>query len=333
MSTNETEYMKYIKNQTSYLDADSISNDVPTENESSRSKKNNKKQAPKSKVKKSSITKEKLCVEDSVISEVTKIFEDHLDDETTADNQDVVTAKSKKTMPTSIHYVEHRKRQKDLFLTSGLSNWPDHHVLELLLFFSIDRKDTKQIARDLLTQFKTLQCVFEASYDELVQVNGIGMQSAILIMLVYAIMQRLLLEQSNSNMKIKNTQSAYEVLYPHFMTQSVECSKIMCLDGDRNLLAVRDLGEGTILQTPVDFRRVIKSAINTNTVYVYLVHNHISSPLEPSHSDWKTTEELSKVLHSLDLYLLDHIIIGKTHNEFASLRQLHTSQQYQIHWG
>lgn len=225
----------------------------------------------------------------------------------------------------------HRKRQKDVFAATGLQAWPEHHILEFLLYFAIPRKDTRDIGRELISQFHNLQGVFDAPVEALLQIKGIGPHSALLIKFVGAVHVKVL--ESQTTVKITSTEAAYESLYPHFMQSTVESSKVMCLDGDRNLLAIRDLGEGNIYSTPTDIRRIVQSAVNTKAVYLYLAHNHISSPFEPSLDDWHVTEEISKILAPLQLHLMDHIIIGKNHGEMTSLRRLHTSPKYQIHWG
>lgn len=73
-----------------------------------------------------------------------------------------------------IMHEDHRKRVKERFLKDGIENMPDHEVLELLLFFSIPRKDTNALAHELIEHFGSLNCVLEASADDLMQVNGIG---------------------------------------------------------------------------------------------------------------------------------------------------------------
>ena len=70
-------------------------------------------------------------------------------------------------------HEDHRKRVKERFLKDGIENMPDHEVLELLLFFSIPRKDTNALAHELIEHFGSLNCVLEASADDLMQVNGI----------------------------------------------------------------------------------------------------------------------------------------------------------------
>ena len=68
----------------------------------------------------------------------------------------------------------HRKRLREKFLKAGLSGFHDYEVIELLLTLNTPRKDCKEIAKNLLKSFKTLQGVFEANDKELQQIKGLG---------------------------------------------------------------------------------------------------------------------------------------------------------------
>ena len=78
----------------------------------------------------------------------------------------------------------HRNRLKNRFLNEGLTNFEDHNVLELLLFYSIPRSDTNEIAHELLNKFGSLHGVFEAGMEDLMSVNGISRHSAVLIKMI-----------------------------------------------------------------------------------------------------------------------------------------------------
>lgn len=98
-------------------------------------------------------------------------------------------------------HEDHRKRVKERFLKDGIENMPDHEVLELLLFFSIPRKDTNALAHELIEHFGSLNCVLEASADDLMQVNGIGEASATLITLAFQLTKKYLKNASDKKLK------------------------------------------------------------------------------------------------------------------------------------
>ena len=76
-------------------------------------------------------------------------------------------------------HAGHRQRMKTEFLTRGLEGWPDHRVLELLLFYAIPQGDVNAIAHDLIDRFGSLAGVLDASVDELTKVLGVGEHTAL----------------------------------------------------------------------------------------------------------------------------------------------------------
>ena len=78
----------------------------------------------------------------------------------------------------------HRQRLKSRFLSQGLESFEDHNILELLLFYSIPRSDTNEIAHYLLKEFKTLSGVFDAPVEELCKIKGVSLHTATLIKLI-----------------------------------------------------------------------------------------------------------------------------------------------------
>ena len=91
----------------------------------------------------------------------------------------------------------HRKRVREQFIKAGnLNNLPDHKILELLLFYSTPRSDTNELAHNLINQFGSLNGVFDAPYESLLEVKGIGEHSAVLLKLVPEAVKRYLINKS-----------------------------------------------------------------------------------------------------------------------------------------
>ena len=84
----------------------------------------------------------------------------------------------------------HRDRLREQYLTEGLDNFPPHNVLELLLFYSVPRRDTNVLAHRLIEQFGSLVGVLNAAPEQLAQVEGIGMNAALHLHLVADIARR-----------------------------------------------------------------------------------------------------------------------------------------------
>ena len=94
---------------------------------------------------------------------------------------------SKKTIHTG-----HRGRLKEEFLTRGIEGWPDHKVLELILFYAIPQGDVNPLAHELIDRFGSLSGVLDALPEELMKVKGMGEHSSTMLKLFPAVMGRYL---------------------------------------------------------------------------------------------------------------------------------------------
>lgn len=85
----------------------------------------------------------------------------------------------------------HRKRMKERYIKGSSDTLDDHHLLELLLFYSIPRKDVKPVAYNILNRYKTLDKVFSAEYEDLLSIDSVGESTAMLIKLINDINKRI----------------------------------------------------------------------------------------------------------------------------------------------
>ena len=93
-------------------------------------------------------------------------------------------------MKTTCPHEGHRARMKARFLKEGFQNFADHEIMEFLLYYAMPRKDTNEIAHALIERFGSLSAVFDAPYEELMEIKGIKEHSATLIKLIPALARR-----------------------------------------------------------------------------------------------------------------------------------------------
>lgn len=115
----------------------------------------------------------------------------------------------------SIH-TGHRKRVKDEFRARGLEGWPDHRVLELLLFYAIPQGDVNGLAHDLIDRFGSLAGVLDASEDELRKVPGVGEHTSLLLQLIPAVGARYREQRSDLGELVQTPREAAALLEPYF---------------------------------------------------------------------------------------------------------------------
>ena len=136
----------------------------------------------------------------------------------------------------------HRRGMKEQFLKQGLSGMPDHRILELLLFYAVPRRDVNPLAHRLVEHFGSLAGVFHATYDQLLEVDGIGPNIATLLLLVPAVSARYLEESASVDGQIMAAWQLRELLTPLFFGQRDEVAYLVCMDGKSKVLATRKLG-------------------------------------------------------------------------------------------
>ena len=206
------------------------------------------------------------------------------------------------------HHTGHRSRVKTEFLARGLEGWPDHRVLELLLFYAIPQGDVNVLAHELIDRFGSLAGVLDASADELKKVPGVGEHTAVLLRLIPALSGRYLDERSDFGEIIRTPDEAAAVLSPYFFAARNEMVYILCLDGKGKVLGVRKVSEGSIQASDISIRRIAEEAMGLRAAGIYLAHNHVSNLAFPSAADWQTTDVIRAAVGAVGLDLIDHII-------------------------
>ncbi len=221
-------------------------------------------------------------------------------------------------MAKSIH-SGHRLRAKEEFLARGLSGLADHKVLELLLFYAIPQGDVNPLAHHLVEHFGSLSGVFNAPYEELRKVKGVGANTATLIRLLPAIAARYLQQSGEVGGELTSSWQFQELLMPLFLGARNEMVYLVCMDGKNKLLTYRMLGEGITDAVNITARKVMEVALACNASKVVLAHNHVSGIAMYSAADVSTTREVSCLLAQVDIELVDHFIIAN--DDMVSMRE------------
>ena len=209
----------------------------------------------------------------------------------------------------SIH-TGHRKRVKEEFLARGLNGMADHRVLELLLFYAIPQGDVNPLAHALVERFGDLAGVFNATYEQLLEVKGVGANTAALLRLVPAVAARYMERTSDVSGQVLTDWDYEQLLLPLFFGARNEVAYLVCLDAKSKLIACRPLGEGILDQVGVAKRKVVETALACNASRVALAHNHVSGVALFSPADVRTTLELRALLRQVHVELVDHFVVA-----------------------
>ncbi|MDP8265675.1 MAG: DNA repair protein RadC [Candidatus Aceula meridiana] len=213
----------------------------------------------------------------------------------------------------------HRQRIKEKYEKSGMNGWLDYEVLELALSYAIPRKDTKSIAKDLLSHFKTFNGVLDAERKELESIKGISEHSSVFLRFLKDV-SILYMEQGIHNRDLLSSpQVVCDYLKVALKGLADEEIKMLFLDGRNQLIEMETLKSGTVNRSVVFPRKVVERALYHHAVGVIIAHNHPDGSLEPSDEDQDMTRAVQEALKTVDIKLLDHIIIGG--NEYYSFKE------------
>ena len=209
------------------------------------------------------------------------------------------------------HFSGHRQRLRQRFVSHGDEVLADYELLELLLFRTIARADTKPLAKALLNRFGSFAAVLGAETQLLQEVSGCGEAVAHDIKLLNACARRL----GKSEIMKKDVLDSWSKVIAYCMTsmayENREQFRILFLDKKNRLIADEVQQIGTVDHTPVYPREVIKRALELSSTALILFHNHPSGDATPSRADIDMTKVIIAIASPLNIAVHDHIIIGK----------------------
>ena len=207
-------------------------------------------------------------------------------------------------------YLKHRERLKSKFIDSGLDALLDYEALELLLSFSILRRDVKPLAKDLLREFGSIKGVMDAELSALVRIKGITMHTAILIKLAKDIGALYLKDKAGEKIQISCTAELLNYCKMSFGGLKDERFCIISLNAQNRVIEMDIIQEGIVNQAVVYPRKVLECCLKRKASSIILVHNHPSGHVRPSEADIRLTKPIQDTAKVMDIAVHDHIIIG-----------------------
>lgn len=207
----------------------------------------------------------------------------------------------------------HRERLRKRYIKSGLEGFNDYEILELLLTYSIARKDVKPIAKELIEKFGTIDEIAKSDIKSLLEVDGIGEGSAVFLKLIGDVALTLYREKIEDKdiLTIKSKNILLSYLRGEIGHSPREEFKILFLDISNKLIASETLFSGTIDKSAIYPREIVERVIKNRAKSVIFAHNHPSGNISPSKKDIELTQYMYDSLKLLEIRLLDHIIVTK----------------------
>lgn len=213
----------------------------------------------------------------------------------------------------------HRSRLKKKFLLNDMDYFEDHEALELILFYAIPRKNTNDVAHNLLKKFGSVDQILDAPIKILQEVEGVGESAAILIKSISSIIRIYLERKYSGSENYLSLKDLSDKLMLKFTSRLEEVVAIALVDAKGKLIYDGIVNKGSVSAVEIYARKIIELIVLYNASGVMLAHNHPSGFALPSSDDIETTKKLSDILKSMKVELLDHIIVAD--GDYISLRE------------
>ena len=205
----------------------------------------------------------------------------------------------------------HRERLRERYTRSGMNGLQNYQLVELLLTYTIPRKDCKEIAKQLIEKYGDIENFFHLGKEDFISNKYISERTYVLFRLIGDIIQKKLHSDAFSDrVRLSNNTHLIRYLKNTLGNEKIEIFKVLFLNTQNELLKDENLFYGTIDKSVVHPRELLKKIFEYNAKSIIIVHNHPSGALKPSESDILITSKLKHLLEKLEVKLLDHIIVS-----------------------
>jgi len=218
------------------------------------------------------------------------------------------------------HYHGHRERLRARFQQAGAEALADYELLELILFRALPRRDTKPLAKNLLSAFGSFAEVVNAPDERLREIDGVGDAVIGELKLVRAAALALVKRDVVDRPVLQSWSAVLDYCHAVMGYAAKEQLRVLFLDKRNQIIADEILQEGTVDHTPVYVREVVKRALELSATAIILLHNHPSGDPTPSNADIEMTKQVIEAAAKLGVVVHDHVIVARRGH--ASLRQL-----------
>jgi DNA repair protein RadC len=210
------------------------------------------------------------------------------------------------------------ERPRERLLSLGAGVLSDAELVALLLRTGIAGKSAVELARELLARFGGLAGLLSADLELLRTVKGLGNAKLAQLVAVLELSRRSLGEELRSRSALTSPQAVRDYLRLALGGREHEVFVVIFLDAQHRVLSVEELFRGTLTQTSVYPREIVKAALKANAAALIFAHNHPSGVAEPSQADELLTRQLKEALAMVDVKVLDHFIVaGRATLSFA----------------
>ncbi len=202
------------------------------------------------------------------------------------------------------------ERPREKLLRVGAKNLTDTELLAIFLRTGTAGQSAVELARNLLSHFGNLNNLFSADETTLCNFTGLGIAKYTQLQAILEMSRRTLIEKIEQGYLMNTPQLVRDFLRLSLAGRQHEIFMGIFLNTRHRVIATEELFTGTLTQTSVYPREVVKRALHHNAAAIIFAHNHPSGVTDPSHADKVVTHSLKQALALIDVKVLDHFIIA-----------------------
>lgn len=212
------------------------------------------------------------------------------------------------------------ERPREKLLTYGVQSLSDAELIAIFLRTGTRGKTALDIARELLIEYGSLKKIFHAELHELVKKAGIGKAKYAMLKAAIELGRRYLDEEVSTGEVLNDSRLTKQFLINKLQDYQHEVFACLFLDNGNRVICFELLFHGTINESNIYPREVVKRGLAHNAAKLILAHNHPSGNPSPSQADKEVTKVLQQSLSLVDIQVVDHIVIG--HKRCVSFAEL-----------
>ncbi|MCR5885871.1 DNA repair protein RadC [Rhizobacter sp. J219] len=203
-------------------------------------------------------------------------------------------------------------RPREKLLARGPEALADAELIALLLRTGVKGRSVLQLAQQLLTEFGGLSGLLQAEPADLKRIKGLGPAKRAEMSAVLELARRSLSQELMQRPVFDSPTRVKDYLRLQIGSKPHEVFVVLFLDAQNRLIRAEEMFRGTLTQTSVYPREVLKRSLDLGAAAVLLAHNHPSGAAEPSRADEFLTQTLGKALAFIDVRVLDHLVVSQS---------------------
>ncbi|MDZ7314918.1 MAG: DNA repair protein RadC [candidate division KSB1 bacterium] len=207
-------------------------------------------------------------------------------------------------------WPEH-ERPRERLMKYGAESLSEAELLGIILRVGNPKESAMELARRLLIEYGGLRGIDQSQIGELCRTKGVGLAKAAQIKAALELAKRLVQQKWDGKAVLNSAEAVYQYIHLRMRDLKREEFHVLFLTARNELIDEKTLFEGSLMESVVSPREIIRTAVQLAAASVILLHNHPSGNPSPSEEDRRATEKISKACRYADISVLDHIIIGK----------------------